>query len=193
MNYLAIKNLIDAAKESKTCKRIVRVTGKGEEPTAFFTVLINKAWNYEGEQLLRMCSDIDYTIIRPGIMGNDDIPRGKVLALACNGQDLPVSAVTHSQIANLCAECLDHPNTQRSTLTAMNVEPGKGEDSYGPLLTKVAPDTKIFPTSLIHEHQRAARIGSAILVSFIAIFLSAAIISFKYLSVFVLGILSQQS
>ena len=27
----------------------------------------------EGEQLVRT-SDIDYTIIRPGVMGNDDIP-----------------------------------------------------------------------------------------------------------------------
>ena len=28
-----------------------------------------KAWNYEGECVLRGTSDIDYTIIRPGIMG----------------------------------------------------------------------------------------------------------------------------
>ena len=34
-----------------------------------------KAWNYEGEQLLRACKDIDYTIIRPGVMGRvDDVP-----------------------------------------------------------------------------------------------------------------------
>ncbi len=32
VNYVAVQNLIDAAKASKTCKRIVRVTGKGEEP-----------------------------------------------------------------------------------------------------------------------------------------------------------------
>ncbi len=54
VNYVAVQNLIDAAKQEK-CKRIVRVTGKGENPTQVFSVLINvfgnmaKGWNYEGE------------------------------------------------------------------------------------------------------------------------------------------------
>lgn len=184
VNYLAVQNLIHAAKESGCCKRIVRVTGKGEEPTSFFTVLINmlgnmaKAWNYEGEQLLRT-SDIDYTIIRPGVMGNDDdddnIPTDRVLALADNGQDLPVTAVTHSQIATLCVDCLEYPNSARSTLTAMNVKPGMGAESYGPLLAKVQPDSRIFPKSLLSEHKKAARIGAAILVAFVAVCLSGVV------------------
>lgn len=196
VNYLAVRNLIDAAKECD-CKRIVRVTGKGEEPTQFFTVLINmlghmaKAWNYEGEQLLR-ASGVDYTIVRPGVMGKDDIPTDKVFALADNGQDLPVSAVTHSQIAGLCVDCLDYPNAVRSTLTAMNVEPGTGEDSYAPLLAKVTADKKKFPTSLLDEHKKAARIGSAILVAFVAVFLSGFVAAAKAVGSIVVGLLSQK-
>lgn len=177
VNYVAVQNLIDAAKEEPKCKRIVRVTGKGEEPNSFFSVLINmlgnmaKAWNYEGEQLLRT-SGLDYTIIRPGVMGKDDIPTDKVLALADNGGDLKVTAVRHSDIASLCVDCLDYPNAAKCTLTAMNVEGSTGEDSYAPLLAKVKSDTRTFPNSLLAEHKKGARIGSAILAAFTAIFAS---------------------
>lgn len=178
VNYVSVQNLIVAAQESATCKRIVRVTGKGEDPFGIFSILINmlgnmaKAWNYEGEQLLRD-SGVDYTIVRPGVMGKDDIEKGKVLELADNGQDLPVTAVTHSQIADLCVKCLEYPNTIRSTLTAMNVEKDTGEESYSPLLEKVKPDTRLFPKTLLEEHKKGARVGSAVLASFVAIFFSA--------------------
>jgi hypothetical protein len=95
-----------------------------------------------------------------------------VLALADDGRDLPVSAVTHAQIASLCVDCLDHPNTSRSTLTAMNVAPGTGEDSYAPLLAGVRPDARSFPATLIGEHKRAARNGAAALAAFAALFLA---------------------
>ncbi|KAL7508964.1 hypothetical protein ACHAXN_006024 [Cyclotella atomus] len=183
VNYMAVQNLIDAVRQSPTCKRIVRVTGKGEDPFGIFSILINmlgnmaKGWNYEGEQLLRD-SGLDYTIVRPGVMGRDDIPTGK-LALVDNGQDLPVSSVTHSQIADLCVECLNYPNAARATLTAMNVEEGTGEDNYAPLLEKVNADTRVFPSTLLEEHKRGARIGSAVLASFAAVFASAFIAVFK--------------
>lgn len=180
VNYVAVQNLIDAAGDSKTCKRIVRVTGKGEAPTQFFTVLINmlgnmaKAWNYEGEQLLRK-SGVDYTIVRPGMMGRDGVPSDRVLALADNGGDLPVTAVTHSQIAGLCVDCLDYPNAARSTLTAMNVEPGAGEDSYAPLLAKVKADSRAFPETLLEEHKKAARNGAVKLAAVLAVLASGAV------------------
>ena len=145
-----------------------------------------------GEQLLRT-SDIDYTIVRPGVMGRDDIPTDKVLALADNGGDLKVSAVSHEQIAGLCVDCLDYPNAARSTLTAMNVEPGTGEDSYAPLLEKVKSDTRDFPKSLIEEHKRAARIGSAAIVAFMAVFASGVAAVVKGIGGFVLGLLSKTS
>lgn len=193
VNYVAVQNLINVAKKSKTCNRIVRVTGKGEEPNSFFTVLINmlgnmaKAWNYEGEQLLRT-SGVDYTIIRPGIMGRDDIPTNKVRALADNGQDLKVTAVTHSQIAELCCGCLNYSNAAKSTLTAMNVEEGSGEDSYAPLLAKVKADTREFPKTLLEEHQRGARNGATILAAFLAVFVSISFAVLKSIGAFMLGI-----
>ena len=102
INYVGMMNLVAAAKASGSVRRIVRITGKGEDPWSIFSILINglsrdvrrelapryglrcrrcashsvaglgsmaKAWNYEGECVLRGTSDIDYTIIRPGIMG----------------------------------------------------------------------------------------------------------------------------
>ena len=180
VNYVAIQNLIDSAKEEPKCKRIVRITGKGEQPTQFFTVLINmlgnmaKAWNYEGEQLLRD-SEIDYTIIRPGVMnGKTTKPEDKVLALADNGGDLPVTAVSFSQIAGLCIDCLDYPNASKSTLTAMNVDVGNGESSYAPLLAKVKSDSRSFPKTLLAEHKKGARTGAAVLAAFTAVFLTGA-------------------
>jgi len=176
INYVGVRHVIDAAKKSGTCRRIVRVTGKGENPWSVISILINmlgsmaKAWNYEGEQLLRQCGDIDYTIVRPGVMGKDDIPKGKVLALVDDGRDLPVSAVTYEQIASLCVDCLDYPNAARSTLTAMNVEPGRGEETYRPLLEKVKADSRTFPESLLDEHKKAARTGAAILFGVAAVF-----------------------
>jgi hypothetical protein len=110
-----------------------------------------KGWNYEGEQVLRTCSFVDYTIIRPGIMksdqdfsstaseGNDS---KKVLALRDNGQDLKVSAVSYSAIGDLCIECLDYPNAARSTLSAMTV-PSGGEETYAQLLARVRSDTTV--------------------------------------------------
>ena len=59
-------------------RRIVRITGRGEAPWSIFSILINglgsmaKMWNYEGELLLRACADVDYTIIRPGVMTGDE-------------------------------------------------------------------------------------------------------------------------
>ena len=74
VNYVGLLNVIEACEASDECKRIVRVTGKGEDPEGTISILINmlgsfaKAWNYEGERALRAQSSIGYTIVRPGIM-----------------------------------------------------------------------------------------------------------------------------
>lgn len=182
INYVGVQNLMDACIKSKTCKRIVRITGKGEDPFGIFSILINmlgsmaKAWNYEGEQLLRKCKDIDYTIVRPGVMGPENIPTGKVLALADNGGDMKVSAVRYEDIASLCVQSLDYENCARTTLTAMNVEEGEGEETYAPLLAKVKADSREFPETLLSEHKKAARLGATVLVGFLAILVKAVIL-----------------
>jgi len=169
VNYVGVQNIIDASKDNGKIQRIVRITGKGESPYNFFSILINlfgriaKGWNYEGEELLRSPNNaIDYTIIRPGIMGTPNVPQGKVRGLQDNGGDMKVSAVTHSQIAELCIDCLNYPNAARSTLVAMNVDVGDGEESYAPLLEQVSPDTRVFPKTLIDQHKMGARIGASV-------------------------------
>merc|ERR1712226_1241163 len=105
-----------------------------------------KAWNYEGERLLRKAEDIDYTIIRPGqLVNKDEKSPTASLALADNGGDLKVSSISYSKVAELLVRCLEFPNTARSTLCAMTVPAGDGEESWEPLLSKVASDTRSFP------------------------------------------------
>ena len=182
VNFEGVRNIIEACRSpGSTCRRIVRITGKGEDPWNFFSILINllgsmaKAWNNEGERLLRECSDINYTIIRPGVMGRPNSPEGKVLALADNGGSLPVSPISHATIADLCIESLDYPNVARSTLCAMTVEPGTGEETYAPLLEKVKADTREF-VPMIESHRRAVRVAGfgllAISISVISRFIS---------------------
>ena len=103
VNYYGIQNLIAAARASATCKRVVRITGKGETPWSIFSILINglgsmaKAWNYEGEQLLRAAADdIEYTIVRPGVMRGDEADLApNSLALADDGADLKATLTPH--------------------------------------------------------------------------------------------------
>ena len=174
VNYIGVQNLIDAANDSPTVKRIVRLTGVCDTPFSFFSILINllgrlaKGYNYEGEMLLRSESQKsnvswDYTIIRPGVMSSDHENEGEgILALADNGEKLPVSRMSYGQIAMLCSQVCDYANCGRSTITAANVEPGKGAKEYGELLEKVKADTKKFPGDLLKDHVKGARIGAAI-------------------------------
>ncbi len=117
---------LKAGKNDTKIGHIIRITGKGEEPTSIFTVLLNglgsfcKAWNYQGEVFLRTSlaedDSIGYTIVRPGVMkevdGTDDTSKkGKEqqmtfanddLVLADDGgNDLKVTPVAYSQMANL--------------------------------------------------------------------------------------------
>uniref|UniRef100_A0A7S0AG11 NAD(P)-binding domain-containing protein n=1 Tax=Pyrodinium bahamense TaxID=73915 RepID=A0A7S0AG11_9DINO len=183
VNYEGVRHVIEAACASGSCQRIVRVTGKGEDPWSMFSILINglgsmaKAWNYEGERLLRACDDVDYTIVRPGVMGQgDERLRGASLALADNGGDLQVSPIPHRCVAELCVRCLEFPNSARSTLCAMTVPEGKGEESFEPLLEKVSPDTRSFPgRELFQRHVLAVRVGGPALAGLALGFLAGAL------------------
>lgn len=166
VNYEGLKKLISAARKTN-CKRIVRITGKGEDPWSVFSILINllggmaKAWNNEGEHLLRDATDLEYTIVRPGVMSTseadlcepDKCLEPNSLALADDGGDLKVTPIPHGVVASLCVESLKYPNAARATLTAMqSEEPGKGADSWGPLLAEVKPDRRAFRKDLLKEH-----------------------------------------
>lgn len=178
INYVGVQNIVQAS-AATTIRRIVRITGNNEKPFSFFSILLNmlgkmaKGWNYEGEQVLRTSSTIPYTIIRPGVMRPSIPSTSKSRALGDNGtSNLKVSAVSYAQIAELCIECLDYDNCDKSTLVAMNVGEGEGEDTYAPLLEKVQPDNRHYPTSLIDKHKQGARLGAAILATFLAVLLN---------------------
>jgi len=157
VNYQGVKNLIEACRQNPECQRIVRVTGKGEDPSGIFSILINtlgsmaKAWNYQGEMALRE-GNIPYTIVRPGVMG-DDGPTGKVLQLADNGGDLKVAKVAYRDIASLCVKVLVYDNTKQSTLTAMTTsDETVGTDSWDPWLPGVKADSRQFPDDMLQQH-----------------------------------------
>ena len=194
VNFEGIKNLIAAAQASRTCKRIVRITGKGEDPWSLFSVLINglggmaKAWNNEGERLLRAASDIQYTIIRPGVMRGELTP--SALALADDGGDLKVSSIPHSSIADLCVASLDYPNAARATLTAMQTaEPGAGASDWPTLLQGVQADRREFRSDLLQAHFFAVRVGGTALALALGAFAVGALAAFKFALMALLGAL----
>ena len=200
VNYESIKTLVDVCRRpTSTCKNIIRITGKGEDPTSFFSVLINmlgsmaKGWNYEGECILRSTpvDEIGYTIIRPGIMKSDvdidgdgtDKNPPQHLQLADNGgNDLKVSAVSYNQIAQLVVGCCSTTTPpdggvagsrrRRVTLSAMNV-PGKATQSLQDQILTLKNDSRSFPSSLIKEHKaavsRVVKILGAVLTGFVAL------------------------
>jgi nucleoside-diphosphate-sugar epimerase len=191
VNCKSMETFVKCA-QTTDCKHIVRITGKGETPWSFFSVLINglgsmaKGWNYEGEQVLRKQQTtskdsqhhLDYTIVRPGVMKADyDYKKENVhLDLADNGGDLPVSAVSYDQIAELCVEALFQPEARNTTLTAMNVanEENKTPPTITERLKQVKKDTRIFPSSLIEEHKRAVKtVFRSLTVGFLAVFAGA--------------------
>jgi len=185
VNFVGVRNILAAAQASQTCRRVVRITGKGESPWSIFTILINslgsmaKAWNYAGETVLRDptdAGDIEYTIIRPGVMDSSPVAQ-RALALADNGGDLKVSPISYAAIAELCVDCLSCPNAAGATLTAMTVTEGQGQDSWHPLLKVVAADTRTFPDrdTLVSEHYRAVRTVSSVI--FAALLLLATTVS----------------
>lgn len=196
VNFEGVRNLIDAAKRSGSVCRIVRITGKGETPWSPFSILINglgsmaKAYNYEGEQLLRAAAgagEIEYTIIRPGVMGKGDEELGedRDLVLADNGAGLKVSSIPHRCVAQLCVASLGCANTARATLTAMTVPRGEGARSFAPLLARVASDSRAFAPSLLREHQLAVRVGgSVIAAAFVAILAGLGRAALGILSIF---------
>ena len=198
INCGGVANLISAARASGTCKRIVRLTGKGETPWSIFSILINgmgsmaKAWNYEGERLLRATDDLEYTIIRPGVMRGDeetDLPASS-LALADDGGDLKVTAIPHATIARLAIDSLGYENAGRCTLTAMqSEEPGTGADSWAPLLEGVKADRRTFPgDELLKEHFLAVRVGGAGIVAGLATFVACVALLVKTILSALIGV-----
>ena len=58
----------------------------------------------------------------------------------------------------------------------MNVDEGQGEDTYAPLLEKVKPDNRPYPTTLIDKHKQGARLGAIILATFLTTLLNVIVL-----------------
>lgn len=184
VNYRGVQSLLRACRLSGgRCKRIVRVTGNVEDPEGFFSILVNlfgsmaTAWNYEGEQALRAQTAVEYTIVRPGIMVEDVptaakdpreerlLPRDRLLQLADDGGNLPVTTIRYEDVASLCVEVLDYANAAGCTLTARDATPTEAKEdespaanwqsSWAPLLQEVQPDRRTFPSDMLDRHYAA--------------------------------------
>jgi len=174
VNYIGIKNIINAAKITKT-KHIICVTENDEKPWSIPSIIINvigsmcKGWNYVDECELRN-SNISYTIIRTGQM-NYNIDYDMSLILEDNGKFLPVSKISYNNIAKLCVDCIMHPNVKNTTLVAMTTTPGYGKSSWIPLLKKIDIDRKRYPNKLltILKHYIGVSILCGILISIISL------------------------
>jgi NAD(P)H-binding len=198
VNYVGVQNILRAMQQSASCKHLVRITGKGEDPWSIFSILINalggvaKGWNYEAEEWIRTTcrnadSNLSYTIIRPGVMKEavDSTIAEAPLCVLDNGGDMPVSAVSYSQIADLAIAVTRRPNCRCATITAMSVPPPSSNDdntvtggrratrSY--TLDEVQPDTRSFPASLIEKHKQAARVGGLAILGLLTLLLSTAV------------------
>lgn len=195
LNYRATLALVKACQAQNEnndatatpVKHVIRITGKGEDPTSIFSVLLNglgsfcKLWNYQGEVALRN-SGLSYTIFRPGVMVDElkplkdnDKNKNKIryLKLAGNGgNDLAVSPVTRGQIAELLvALATDDANENRRkvTLAAMNVVEEEAAaaaatatadndtTSISSQIAALSNDSRDFPASLEAEHKSAVR------------------------------------
>ena len=163
VNCEAISLLLSVAEEHHL-ERLVRVSGKGEDPFSITSILINaigsmsKAWNFEGERRLR-AGKLDYTIIRPGFMGDVDatLDDDKALALVDDGGELKVTAIPYRSVADLCIRCLDYPQAARATLVAMT-QPQPGPRSWEPLLATVKADRRTFAgPEMLEKHYLAVR------------------------------------
>ena len=117
--------------------------------------------------MIRQNRNIDYTIIRPGVMKDvvENEDSAWVLGLRDNGRDLKVSAVSYGRIADLVIQAFQRDACKRCTITAMNV-PREDVASVQTSVDELQPDTREFPESLIAEHKKAARVGGLIILLF---------------------------
>lgn len=182
---------LKASNKNSKIGHIVRITGKGEEPTSIFTVLLNglgsfcKAWNYQGEVFLRTSladdDSIGYTIVRPGIMkevdGNKDTSKEPEMTFAKDdlvlaydgGNDLKVTPVAYSQMANLLVELLlsagdgrISSNCKNNKVTLASMNPSENDDgtkgkSLAEKISALRNDRREFPQSLVAEHKAAVK------------------------------------
>lgn len=144
LNYAGICNLIDASTESKTVRKLVRVSGLSVGLSAWNPISIlfslvlafaNK-WNREGEIAIR-ASGLDYTVIRPA--GLKDCPPASVtgdkllLASEAWGMDKSPPATTgisREDVADLAIISIEDARLSNTTLRVSRMKRGTAGNFY---------------------------------------------------------------
>jgi len=148
VNYLGIERLCKAMRE-QGCRRLVRVTVNALGKSAFFpfTVLLNAVlsmttkWQYYGESAIR-ASGIEYTIVRPPKLVDEERPADVHLRLTDRGESGPgLVPISRADVASLICEIYNHPAGANATLTCKWGKGAEGAQEWGVLLKGVTSDT----------------------------------------------------
>jgi uncharacterized protein YbjT (DUF2867 family) len=113
VDYQGTKNLVDAAR-SKDIKQFVFVSSlcvsKFFHPLNLFWLIL--WWKQQGEQYLTN-SGLNYTIVRPGGLKNEDNPDPIVMSGADTLFD---GSIPRQKVAQVCVESLTNPRSQNKVL-----------------------------------------------------------------------------
>lgn len=150
-NERGMSNLVEAAKASGSCGKIVRVTGLSVgrpawSPVALlFNCLLSVSGRHHanGENALRT-SGLDYTILRPGGLSDEQkrAGRGRLLGAAL----APPARIGRSDLAALAIECLTHPDASRATLCcAWTAGAAPDASAWSSLLAAARPSCRDAP------------------------------------------------
>jgi len=126
VNYLGTLHLLHAARLAGVPK-FIRVTGLSVGYSAFnpVTCLLNLVisftvrWQLAGERAIR-ASGIDYTIIRPGALTNEEAAP-EDLVVGGDGEGVPVGRVSRRDVACLCVAALESSKASNMTLSVAGV------------------------------------------------------------------------
>lgn len=145
VNYIGMKNLVDAAIVTQKCKHIIRISGNNENPWSLLSILINligsmtKAWNYAGDYELRN-SNLKYTIIKPGIMIKEKENMTIDIVDSSHKKEKNIK-VSYDTISDICLECIENENVVNSTISIIK---GNEKKSLNSLLKNIKKDNIFF-------------------------------------------------
>jgi uncharacterized protein YbjT (DUF2867 family) len=119
VNYLGMKNLVDAAKQANIAYFSLISSGGVTDAAAHIRKNQNDSatWTFKGEEYLR-ASGLAYTIVRAA--GMRDYPGGENGVLMLQQEDTPDALVSRSDVAHVMMECLFNDNASGKTFYIAN-------------------------------------------------------------------------
>lgn len=133
VDYVGTKNLVDAAK-AKNIEQFVFVSSlcvsRFFHPLNLFWLIL--WWKQQAEQYLKT-SGLNYTIVRPGGLKNEDNPNPVVMSTA---DTLFEGSIPRQKVAQVCVESLSHPQSRNKILEIIS-EPTAPTKSWEDLFASV--------------------------------------------------------